>query len=222
MLQFVRNETFRFGGCEMRKLSNDRKEAIYSFIDQFYDDNGYTPSVHEIGKGTGIPTTSVHRYLKAMKETGDLVYEGRKSIETFRTKKEGRSCAIPVLGRVSCGPGDYEFENILEYIRMPESWIGKGDFFALIAKGNSMIDVGINDGDYIIVRKQNTARTGDLVVALYDDGLNNLKKLCYDDILQKNYLYSCNPDQSTYAPIYVDELEVQGVAVCNVHNLLQI
>lgn len=206
----------------MRKLNNARRETIYSFIDKFYDGNGFTPSVQEISRGTGIPTTSVHRYLKAMKEAGDLVYEGRKSIETSRTRKEVRSCAIPVLGRVSCGPGDYESENILEYIRMPESLIGKGDFFALIAKGNSMIDAGINEGDYIIVRKQNTARIGDLVIALYGEGLNNLKKLCFDDALQKYYLYSCNPDQSTYAPIYVDELEVQGIAVCNVHNLLQV
>lgn len=136
-------------------------------------------------------------------------------------KKEREHYSLPVLGSVSCGPGDYEEENILEYIRMPEALVGKGEFFALIAKGSSMEDVGVSEGDYVIVRKQNTARIGDIVVALYDDGLNNLKKLCYDDEKQRYYLYSCNADQETYAPIYVDELQVQGVAVSVVHNLMQ-
>lgn len=206
----------------MRKINNDRKEAILNFVNQYYDQNGSTPSVHEISIGTCIPNTSVHRYLLSMSETGDVVYDGRKSIETSRTRKESHSCAVPVLGRVSCGPGDYEEENILEYIRMPQTWIGKGEFFALIAKGNSMIDAGINEGDHIIVRKQSTAQVGDLVVALYDNGLNNLKKLCYDMEQNKYYLYSCNSDQDIFPPIYVDDLEIQGVAVCSVHNLLQV
>ena len=136
-------------------------------------------------------------------------------------KKERAQAYMPVLGSVSCGPGDYEEENIIEYIRMPESLVGKGEFFALIAKGNSMVDVGVHEGDHVIVRKQNTANVGDIVVALYDGGLNNLKKLCYDESQQRYYLYSCNADQETYAPIYVDELQIQGVAVSVVHSLVQ-
>ena len=97
---------------------------------------------------------------------GELDYCGRKSVRTIRIKKEKYHHAIPVLGTVSCGPGDYEEENILEYIRMPETLIGKGEFFALIAKGHSMNNLGIYDGDYVIIRKQNTANTGDVVVAL--------------------------------------------------------
>ena len=84
-----------------------------------------------------------------------------------------------------------------------------------------MVDVGVHEGDHVIVRKQNTANVGDIVVALYDGGLNNLKKLCYDESQQRYYLYSCNADQKTYAPIYVDELQIQGVAVSVVHSLVQ-
>ena len=84
-----------------------------------------------------------------------------------------------------------------------------------------MTDIGVDEGDCVIVRKQNTAKVGDIVVALYDGGLNNLKKLCYDEDRQRYYLYSCNADQETYAPIYVDELQVQGVAVRVMHNLEQ-
>jgi len=104
---------------------------------------------------------------------------------------------------------------------MPERLIGKGEFFALQAKGDSMVDAGVHDGEMVFVRKQNTAEIGDIVVALYDGGLNNLKKLCYDAEKEKYYLYSCNADQETYAPIYVDELQIQGVAVGVMHSLEQ-
>lgn len=205
----------------MRKLDNNRKAIILDFINEYYDRYGRNPAVQDISAGTGIPNTSVHRYLVAMKDSGELSYNGRRSIGTSRMKKERDHYSMPVLGSVSCGPGDYEEENILEYIRMPEALVGKGEFFALIAKGSSMEDIGVSEGDYVIVRKQNTARIGDIVVALYNDGLNNLKKLCYDDEKQRYYLYSCNADQETYAPIYVDELQVQGVAVSVVHSLMQ-
>ena len=194
---------------------------ILTYINAYYDQYDRTPAVRDISAGTGIPVTSVQRYLVALKASGALDYNGRRSVGTIRMKKEPNHYAMPVLGSVACGPGDYEEENIIEYIRMPESLVGKGEFFALIAKGNSMVDVGVHEGDRVIVRKQNTANIGDIVVALYDGGLNNLKKLCYDEDQQRYYLYSCNADQETYAPIYVDELQVQGVAVSVVHSLVQ-
>lgn len=205
----------------MKSMEGNRKSVILEYIKKYYDRHGQNPAVHDISVGTGIPNTSVHRYLVSMKESGELDYSGRKSIGTIRMKKELYHHAMPVLGSVSCGPGDYEEENIIEYIRMPESLVGKGEFFALIAKGHSMVDVGVHEGDHVIVRKQNTANVGDIVVALYDGGLNNLKKLCYDESQQRYYLYSCNADQETYAPIYVDELQIQGVAVSVVHSLVQ-
>ena len=205
----------------MRRFDDAKKGIILNYINEFYSRHGTAPTVHDISVGTSIANTTVHRYLGALRESGTLEYNGRKSIGTSRMKKERKHYSMPVLGRVTCGPGDYEEENILEYIRMPEALVGKGDFFALVAKGHSMVDAGVNEGDYVIVRKQNDAKVGDLVIALYDDGLNNLKKLCYDEEQQRYYLYSCNADQETYAPIYVDELQIQGVAVSVVHSLLQ-
>ena len=205
----------------MRKKDDSKKELILNYIHEYYGRFGKTPVVLEIASGTGISSATVHRYLVAMNETGELNYTGKGSIRTPKIEKERPHAYMPILGRVSCGPGDYEEENILEYIRMPEALVGKGEFFALIAKGSSMVDAGINEGDYVIVRKQSSAKVSDLVVALYDDGLNNLKKLCYDAEQQRYFLYSCNADQETYAPIYVDELQIQGVAVCAVHNLEQ-
>ena len=203
----------------MRRKNEENKHIILDYINECFNRNKTIPSVREISEGTGIAITTVHRYLCAMKESGELEYNGRRNIGTLRIDKEGYHPALPVLGSVTCGPGDYEEENIIEYIRMPERLVGKGDFFALIAKGESMTDIGVFPGDYVIIRKQDTAEIGDIIVALYDDGLNNLKKLCFDEEKEQYYLYSCNKDQKKYAPIYVDELRVQGVAVCTVHNI---
>lgn len=203
----------------MRRQNEDSKNRILDYINKHFDENHTIPSVREISDGTGIAVTTVHRYLCAMKESGELEYNGRRRIGTTRMNKEGSQAALPVLGSVTCGPGDYEEENVIEYIRLPERFVGKGELFALIAKGESMTEIGVFPGDYVVVRKQNTAEIGDIIVALYDDGLNNLKKLCFDDDRKQYYLYSCNPDQKKYPPIYVDELQIQGVAVCTVHNI---
>ena len=136
----------------MKSMESNRKSVILEYIKKYYDRHGQNPAVHDISVGTGIPNTSVHRYLVSMKESGELDYSGRKSIGTIRMKKEPYHHAMPVLGSVSCGPGDYEEENIIEYIRMPESLVGKGEFFALIAKGHSMVDVGVHEGDHVIVK----------------------------------------------------------------------
>ena len=205
----------------MRKKDGSKKELILDYIHEHYSRYGRAPVVLEIVDGTGLSSATVHRYLVDMREAGEVEYSGKRGIRTPKMEKERSRKYMPILGSVSCGPGDYEEENIIEYIRLPESLVGKGEFFALIAKGHSTMDIGVDEGDCVIVRKQNTARVGDIVVALYDGGLNNLKKLCYDEDRQRYYLYSCNADQETYAPIYVDELQVQGVAVRVMHNLEQ-
>lgn len=78
------------------------------------------------------------------------------------------------------GEGQEEVEEVIEYVRLPESLVGAGEFFVLISKGDSMIEDGIHQGDHVAIRKQNTANIGDYVVALYN-GLNNIKELAYED-----------------------------------------
>ena len=174
--------------------------------------------MRDIAAGTGIAVTSVHRYLSAMKENGELEYNGRRSVSTRRMEMEQVAHAMPVLGYVACGEGQEEIEEVIEYIRMPESLVGKGEFFAFIANGESMIDAGIHPGDYVMIRKQNTADVGDIVVALYQ-GVNNLKVLGYNTEKQAYFLRSCNEDKERYADIYPEELQIQGVAVCVAHKL---
>lgn len=185
---------------------------------RIYGSYGETPTVRDIAAGTGIAVTSVHRYLSAMKEDGELEYNGRRSVSTRRMEMEQVAHAMPVLGYVACGEGQEETEQVIEYIRMPESLVGKGEFFALIAKGESMIDAGIHPGDYVMIRKQNTAEIDDIVVAL-DGGLNNLKVLGFNNAKGRYFLRSCNEDKKRYGDIYPEELQIQGVAVCVAHRL---
>lgn len=202
----------------MKSIRNESKPAIVQFIDEYYHKYYEIPSVREIAAGTGISVSTVHRCLSAMKENGELEYSGRRSVSTRRMEMEHNHYAMQVLGCVACGEGQEETEEIIEYIRMPESLIGKGEFFALIAKGESMVDAGIHPGDYVVIRKQNTADIGDIVVAL-DEGLNNLKVLGFDKKKKAYFLRSCNEDKERYADIYPKELQIQGVAVCVTHKL---
>ena len=202
----------------MKSIRNESKPAIVQFIDEYYHKYYEIPSVREIAAGTGISVSTVHRCLSAMKENGELEYSGRRSVSTRRMEMEHNHYAMQVLGYVACGEGKEETEEIIEYIRMPESLIGKGEFFALIAKGESMVDAGIHHGDYVVIRKQNTADIGDIVVAL-DEGVNNVKVLGYDKKRKAYFLRSCNEDKERYADIYPEALQIQGVAVSVTHKL---
>ena len=201
----------------MRRKDESKKLQILEYINDYIGQYSASPSVREISGGTGIPHATVQRYLVAMDESGEIEYDGR-SISTPAMQKMAPINCIRVLGRIACGPGDEEQEEVLEYIRMPENLVGKGNFFALIAKGESMIDAGIHEGDYVIVRQTQTAEIGDIVVALYDN-LSNLKVLGYDEEKEQYYLRSCNKDKKTYADIYMTDLQVQGVAVGVYHKL---
>ena len=202
----------------MKSIRNESKPVIVQFIDEYYHQYFDIPTVREIAAGTGISVSTVHRCLSAMKENGELEYSGRRSVSTRRMVMEHNHYAMQVLGYVACGEGQEETEEIIEYIRMPESLIGKGEFFALIAKGESMADAGIHPGDYVVIRKQNTADIGDIVVAL-DQGVNNLKVLGYDKKRKAYFLRSCNEDKERYADIYPEALQIQGVAVSVTHKL---
>ena len=200
----------------MRRKDESKKSVILDFIDEYYNEYNEIPAVRTIAEGTGIALATVHRYLLSLKESGELEYNGRKSISTKRIDLESRHASAPVLGYVRCGEGEEETEEVIEYIRLPESLVGTGEFFVLIAKGDSMIDAGVNEGDYVVIRKQNTASDGDYVVALYE-GLNNLKELVIDN--GRYILRSCNEDKETYPDIYPRDLKIQGVAVCAMHRL---
>ena len=107
----------------MSRTTDSKKQIILDFINEYYGSYGETPTVRDIAAGTGIAVTSVHRYLSAMKEDGELEYNGRRSVSARRMEMEQVAHAMPVLGYVACGEGQKETEQVIEYIRMPESLV---------------------------------------------------------------------------------------------------
>ena len=203
----------------MRPKLNERKAVISSYIQKYYLENDRLPSERDIANGTGIPPASVHRFLVEMRESGEISFDGWRSARTKALEHVSPKSILPVLGYVACGPGQEEEEQFIEYIHMPESLIGRGEFFALIAKGESMVDAGVYPDDYVIVRRQQTTENGEMVIALLD-GKNNLKKLVKAD--DGYILRSMNREHpEDYPDIIVDkdeELRIQGLAVGVYHD----
>ena len=203
----------------MRPKLTERKGIIRDFIQQYYRENDSFPSEKDITDGTGIPPASVHRFLVEMRENGEISYDGRRSARTVDLEHVSPKSLIPVLGYVACGPGEEEEEQFMEYIHMPESLIGRGEFFALIAKGKSMVDAGVYPDDYVIVRRQQAAENGEMVVALLD-GKNNLKKLVKadDGYILRSMNREHPEDYPDIIPEPEEELRIQGVAVGVYHD----
>lgn len=137
---------------------------------------------------------SLRRFILRLQKTRNLIFD---------------QSAAALVGSVSCGLPQLEEENIEEYITLPASLIGKGEFYVVHANGDSMTGAGIDDNDLVIVRKQTDANYGDLVIALIDNE-NTLKRYLFDSKRNRPYLHPENPD---FKDIYPASLSIQGVAV---------
>ncbi len=191
----------------MRSLNETKYASIKKYVSDYYDEFGSSPTLADIVKGTGMPQTTVYRYMRAMIERGDFEISGRKSIAPINAKVA--SAGVPLLGQVACGIPKYAEENIEEYMRLPVSLIGKGDFFLLRAYGDSMVEAGIDDNDLVLIRMQDTAEPGQIVVALVEDTAT-LKRFYPDPAKHRVRLH---PENSVMEDIYVESCEIQGIAV---------
>ena len=186
--------------------------AIKAYIDGYYLKNGKTPTLRQISARENISLSSVHRYLKSMSENGMISCENGK-IETDVTRKGSRQIvSIPIVGSVICGDPEEEQQHVDGYVNLPESIFGHGTFFILKARGDSMTDAGINEGDYVVIRRQEDAEKGDIVVALDGLGENTLKK--YTGFDEEGYAVLEYMNRKVYGirKIRVKKLIVQGVA----------
>lgn len=197
----------------MRSKSPELMKRICTFVDTFYRSEGSSPSLSEIAKGVGIAKTTAYRYLVDMNERGMISYDGH-TIETPLTDKciSGYFSA-PIVGYIRCGDPETEEEQVEEYVSLPESIFGKGDFYLLRATGDSMVDAGIEDKDLIVIQKQKDAFVGDIVVALDDNNQNTLKTFAGIDE-KSGYAILRYENNRKYSgkEIRVRKLVVQGVA----------
>ena len=181
---------------------------IKEYIEKYYERRSSAPTVREIAGAMKIAVSSAHRYLVAMAEKEMISYEnGVLSTPKIEMMNPEFSSAA-IVGSIPCGTPDEREAQVEEYLPLSVSFFGKGNFYALRASGNSMIDAQIDDGDLIIIREQQTAEIGDIVVALTDEDKNTLKRLCFDNEQQRYYLH---PENKEMEDIYVSSLRVQGV-----------
>lgn len=191
----------------MRSKDKTLMAAIEKFVSDYTDSNGISPTMQEVADGVGSSKATVQRYIAQLCEDGILDYSGDRTMTSTKTK--AAAIRVPVLGTIACGIPKFAEENIEEYVRLPVALFGKGNFFILRAYGDSMIEAGIDNGDLVLIRQQNYADEGQIVVALMEDEAT-LKRFYPEP---KKHRIRLHPENSRMNDIYVDNCEIQGVAV---------
>lgn len=206
----------------MRRSSeelNKREKAILKFIEKQVNQNGYPPSVREIGKAVGLSSTAtVHGYLAKLAKKGYIKKEDQKG-RTLRLLKGGalenkpterpiytgkEMVDVPVVGKISAGAPILAVENVVDTFPIPIDFVGNSESFMLTVKGESMIEAGILNGDYILVKRQETARNGEIVVALIED------EATVKTFYKENGHIRLQPENSTMDPIIVPDCKILG------------
>ena len=203
---------------------NKREKAILKYIEKEVAQNGYPPSVREIGKAVGLRSTAtVHGYLAKLASKGYIKKEQQKG-RTLKLLKGGAAeqpksnqdkdiyngremVDVPVVGKITAGEPILAVENITDTFPIPLDFVGNSESFMLVVRGESMIEAGILSGDYILVRRQNTAENGQIVVALIEDEAT--VKTFYKE---KDHI-RLQPENSTMDPIIVPNCEILGKVI---------
>ena len=205
-----------FDGNYTEDMLSERQRNILNFVRDFITTKGYPPAVREIGLAVGLSSSaSVHNHLRKLQEYGFLQRDAAKpralelmsEIDAWRNKIV---VPVPLVGKVTAGTPILAVENIEETYPIPYDLIGcDEDVFMLSVSGDSMINAGILDHDYIIARKQNFANNGDIVVALIDNETTTVKR--YYRELRSVRL---QPENEKYEPIVgTDNIQVLGKVI---------
>lgn len=202
---------------------NKREKAILKYVEKQILANGYPPSVREIGKAVGLSSTAtVHGYLAKLEEKGYLKKEDKKG-RTLKLLKGGNGepisnnknqgkdfytqrelVEVPVIGKITAGEPILAVENVTDTFPIPIDFVGNSEAFMLKVRGESMIEAGILDGDNILVKKQNTARNGEIVVALIGD------EATVKTFYKESDHIRLQPENSSMHPIIVPTCEILG------------
>ena len=201
---------------------NKREKAILKVIEKQIKTDGYPPSVREIGKAVGLKSTAtVHGYLAALEKKGYIKKESQKG-RTLKLLKGGaleeekqetfdkefyssrEMVNVPIIGKITAGEPILAVENITDTFPIPLDFVGNSESFMLVVRGESMIEAGILNGDYILIRKQNSAINGEIVVALI--GEEATVKTFYKE---EGHI-RLQPENDTMDPIIVDDCQILG------------
>ncbi len=196
----------------MSHVRGDSQAKILAYIEKATLQKGYPPSVREICEATGLKSTStVHGHLIRLEKKGLLNRDSMKpraiSVPADHQVYRSDLVNVPVVGHVTAGVPILATENIEDYFALPQSMLGSGEHYILSVRGESMINAGIMDGDYVIVRQQNVADNGDIVIAMIDD------EATVKRYYRENGMFRLQPENLTMEPIIVPELTVLGKVV---------
>ena len=213
-----------------RSKISKRQQSIYDFICAYTKDHGYPPSVREIGSAVGLASPStVHMHLKTLEERGYIHRDSKKprTIEVVGTDEDGNSdglvsvkqdldagaVSLPLVGRVAAGIPILAEQNVEETLVLPTSIVGDSSSFILRVQGQSMVNVGILDGDYIAVKEQSDARDGEIVVALVGDSATVKTFYREEDYVR------LQPENDTMEPILVKNPIILGSVTALIRSL---
>ena len=198
----------------MKKPRGDMQEKILAYIESEIKVRGYAPSVREIGQAVGLRSTStVHGHLTRLEKKGLLHRDAMKpramGLTAAQEESDGQENVrcVPLLGRVAAGSPILAEENLEFSLSLPTEFVGEGEHFILRVRGESMINAGILNDDYIVVRKQPDAHNGDIVVALVEDDAT-VKRF-----FKENGHFRLQPENDSMEPIIVSEVTILGKVV---------
>jgi repressor LexA len=189
-----------------------RQQEIFDFVRKYVGEHGYPPTVRDIGKAIGLASSStVHAHLANLEKLGVLRRDPTKprAIEVLKDKAREvvAPAGLPVVGQVAAGQPILADENIEEYVPVPGIAGGDDGEFVLRVKGDSMKDAGILEGDFVIVRRQETAGDGDIVVALVGE------EATVKRFFRENDHVRLQPENETMEPIRTRDAQVLGRVV---------
>ena len=193
------------------KMNSLTKDKIIECINSFFRIEHRAPSCREIAAETGIGKSTVNYYLQAMTDRGEIAYDGKTIVTDITAKISLSKISAPIVGVIGCGDPTAEEENIEEYVDLPQSIFGKGDFYILRAYGDSMIDAGIEPGAFVVIDKAARPKKDDIVVVLNSDNENTLKQ--YKGKKSGKYLFAyMNEKKYPGETIELESFACQGVA----------
>jgi repressor LexA len=210
----------------MAEVLSGKRLQILSFIADNQRDRGYPPSVREIGEAVGLTSSAtVHTHLAVLQREGYLSRDPSKpraiqvhfDPDTESKLPPGAVHNVPLVGDVAAGTGVLAEENVEELLPMPEQFIGTGPAFMLRVRGDSMVEAGIFDGDFVVVRQQPEADNGDVVVAGIGDGEATVKTFS-----RRGGQVVLTPANAAYEPMVFDaddEVTIFGKVVTVVRQL---
>lgn len=194
----------------MQHKNEEYFHRIETFINQFYELNGVFPANYIIADALSLSTATISRYINQMKKDGRLVIGKNNKPQTVKLKKLiTETVSIPIVGSISCGTPILAEENIENYILFPKAELNDGEYFFLRATGESMINIGIEAGDLVLVKKQDYIDEGDVAVVLLENNAT-LKRVFIDE---HNHRIRLHPENDSMYDFYVQDCIIQGLAV---------